>query len=280
MKAWRLRCLLPGLLLAAACGDPPSKPSPPPPPNAAPVIAGVKASQARVEVGSSVAIEATVTDAETPLNELTFEWTANAPGTFEGTGPKVSWRPAETIASPARVDLTLTVIERYTVAIQGGVAQRENRASAATIVNANNSLTEVSDLALRFLNDFANSANSAEYCVRNFTDSCRGKAAEADDIRRDRELWEIVSSSVRVERVDFTGPPGAPDVAYIYAPCTFVSKSRTTGRTEPPSVGICGLTAVYEPYRWWLCTSRWCNSYDTCELVPRISSSLVRSLRR
>ncbi|HSL21579.1 MAG TPA: hypothetical protein VK886_08585 [Vicinamibacterales bacterium] len=281
MTRWSRRCLVAAMILAAGCGSTPSQPTPPdPPPNPAPVIASINASRARVEVGESVEITATVTDGETPLSELTFEWTASIAGTFEGTGGRVTWRPAETIVTPARVDITLTVIERYAVAIQGGFALRENRSSAATIVNVNNSPKEVRDLALAFLNDFANSANSPEYCVRNFTDSCRGKAAEAEDIRIDREKYVIASSNVRVERVDFTGGPGEPGVAYIYAPCTFVSVRRDTGEQLPPSTGICALTAVYEPYRWWLCTSNWCNSYDVCSPFPNISTSLVRSLRR
>jgi hypothetical protein len=128
-------------------------------------------------------------------------------------------------------------------------------------------------LALTFLADFGNSSNTPEFCVRNFTDQCRGKTAELNDIRVDRQRYVIASYSVRVDRIDIVGT-----TAYIFAPCTFNSIDRATGVPLKPSVGICALTALYEPYRWWLCTSNYCQGYSGCHPVPGISS-FIRGLR-
>jgi hypothetical protein len=227
-----------------------------------------------VEVGDSVQLSATVSDPETPVQQLVFEWSANAPGTFEGTGAQVRWRPGITLVSPVQVEVRLTVIERYSVPVGRSSEARENRTTSTVTVHANNSRDELANLALTFLRDFGNSSNSPEFCVRNFTDRCRGKREELGDIRDDRQKWTIASYEVRVDRVDIVG-----ETAYIYAPCTFVSLPRnpTTPR-PPPSSGICALTAVYEPYRWWLCTSNYCQSYDGCYPVPGISG-FIRGLR-
>jgi hypothetical protein len=221
-----------------------------------------------------VQVSATVSDPETPVQQLVYEWTANATGTFEGSGAQVRWRPASTLVAPTQVEVRLTVIERYTVIVGRATETRENRASSTVIVHANNSPEELKTLALGFLNDFGNSSNSPEHCVRNFTDRCTGKRQELDDIRADRQQWVIQSYSVRVERVEIVG-----ETAYIYAPCTFVSIPRNPSTPKPPpSVGICALTAVYEPYRWWLCTSNYCKSYSGCNPVPGISG-FIRGLR-
>ena len=231
-------------------------------------------SQPRVEAGQTVQLSASVSDPETPIQQLVFEWSANAPGAFEGTGAQVRWRAGNTIVSPIQVEVRLTVIERYTVPVGRSTETRENQTTSTVTVHANNSREELSNLALTFLRDFGNSNNSPEFCVRNFTDRCRGKQAELNDIRADRQQWTIASYEVRVERVEIVG-----DTAYIYAPCTFVSLPRNpTTPAPPPSVGICALTAVYEPYRWWLCTSNYCQGYSSCNPVPGISG-FIRGLR-
>jgi len=42
-------------------------------------------------LNEDVAVKAAVTDAETPVSQLTFEWSADV-GTITGTGPSVTWR--------------------------------------------------------------------------------------------------------------------------------------------------------------------------------------------
>ena len=68
-------------------------PPPPPPPKAPPVIQSIGVSNARVEAGQQVQITAVVTDAETPVDRLAYEWAASpVNGTFIGSGPQVSWQ--------------------------------------------------------------------------------------------------------------------------------------------------------------------------------------------
>jgi hypothetical protein len=83
------RALLLVLVLAAACGDspttpgpvtpPPPPPPPPPPANAAPSITAIAVQGSRrneppnfADVSESVAVSATVTDPETPLDQLQY----------------------------------------------------------------------------------------------------------------------------------------------------------------------------------------------------------------
>ncbi|HSK08745.1 MAG TPA: hypothetical protein VK911_04160 [Vicinamibacterales bacterium] len=275
----------PSLALAAtalvlgsmSCGGPTTPTPPVVPPNAAPAIVSLAPATPRVEVGDAVALKAVVTDVETPVTQLTFQWVASASGAFTGAGAEVSWRPASDVATPAVATITLTVVERYTVALGGGRTEtRENRTTSTTTVNVNNSLKETTELALSFLWDFANSSVSPETCVRNFTDSCRGKADELADIVKDRALYKILASSFEVERVELDQ---SRTRAVIWAPCRFTDLVLTGEASGSiiSSSGICLLTAVYQPYRWWLCNSNWCDDV-TAPCVPsfRGGSSMQR----
>ena len=53
--------------------------------------------------------------------------------------------------------------------------------------------TELADLSLRFLGDFANSSISPDRCVNEFSDSCRGKKDELDEIDDNRHYFVILS---------------------------------------------------------------------------------------
>jgi ABC-type glycerol-3-phosphate transport system substrate-binding protein len=75
-------------LIIAACGGGATSPGPvtpppggeggTPPPNSAPVIDSIELSAARTEVDSEVTITAHVRDAETPPDQLKYEWKADA----------------------------------------------------------------------------------------------------------------------------------------------------------------------------------------------------------
>lgn len=260
--------------IVAGCGDEPTAPTPFPVINVSPVISSITPERPRTEVGESVRLTAAVTDAETPISQLSFEWAASAPGRFDGEGPEVRWTPDRNLETPVAVEITLTVVERYLVPSGPTYIVRQNRVQKTTVVHVNNSSREVTELALTFLRDFANSRNPAAYVVRNFTDNCRGKADELSDVEKNRRDYEILDATFRVDRVDFDGKR---EVAYVFVECHFQSRRRDGGSVEPAD-GICALTAVYEPFRWWLCTSNFCLSYRGCNPSPYLST-LARDLR-
>jgi hypothetical protein len=237
---------------------PPIAPPPPPlppPPNTAPTIGGITLSSERADVDQEITVTALVTDEETPVDQLAYEWTADG-GSFNGTGREVRWRaPDRDTKSPAEYGLKLTVTERYEVRNEDESWEtKEQTASATATVRFNNNRKEVSDIAGEFITDFANSNVSPQACVRNFSDRLcgRGKAEELQDIVNNRNRYVIVSSSWAITDIRFND---AKDAADITARCEFVSTVRATGAREVAR-GTCLLTAVYDDWRWWLCDSR------------------------
>lgn len=263
------------VLASLSCGGPTS-PTPPTVPNQPPNLAPLKVASARVEVGEGVEVTAVVTDAETSEAGLSFEWSATMAGSFSGTGSRVTWQPAADVETPADATINLTVVERYTVSLGGGRSEtREHRAYAMALVRVNNSVRETTQLATQFLTDFSNSAVSADTCLRNFTDECEGKRREHDDIVADRALYWITSSSFHVERVELNATRTR---AVIWAPCEFTDRRLSDGAILHSS-GVCLLTAVYHPSRWWLCNSNWCRDYG-CQPNFSGGSSMRRYVER
>ena len=261
----RLALLFALCLPAVTCGGNPITPTPPvtsPPPvvtpNTAPVIRSLTAFDGRTEVGRDIEITADVTDAETPAGQLTYEWTANA-GAFTGTGARVTWRLAAGLtATPVNVTITLTVIERYTEVVGSSSTPREHRVSStAAPFRVHDSRAEVSKMTMTFLVDyFGNSAVGPDQCLVDFSNNCPGKQAEFQDIVRDRQNYQMVNGAqATIASVTFNG---AMTTADVVAPCSFTSRSRTTGLVGS-SRGDCLLTAIYEQNRWWLCSSSYVN---------------------
>lgn len=259
-------------LFAACGGSSPSSPTPGTggggggvigPPNTPPTIRTIVASDSRIEVGSPVTLTATVEDAETPIANLAYTWTADN-GTFNGTGATVTWTPGADAKTPGDFILTLTVTERYT----SGSTTAENKTTGTITVHVNNSPKELAEMSLRFLADFANSRVSPDKCVSEFSDSCSGKKAEFEDITDNRHDFLILGSTLRTTGVDFvTGRSNAT----VHTFCAFTSRVITHSPqsggclASPESCkfdsvqsvqGDCFTTNVYENGRWWLCTSR------------------------
>jgi len=204
---------------------------------------------------------APVTDAETPIDNLNYNWTAPN-GTFAGAGRNVTWTPGADAATPADFTITLTVVERYT----SGSTTKENTASGTTTVHVNNSPKELADLSLRFLGDFGNSKVSPEQCVSEFSDACRGKKDELEDVTDNRHDFEILSSNLRHTSLQLQSPTNAT----VHTFCSFTSRVITStpqsgGCRDNPSAckqgttqtveGDCWTTNVYERGRWWICES-------------------------
>jgi hypothetical protein len=215
------------------------------------VIDSITITPARAEFRSDAVIEAVARDKETPADRLRFEWTASL-GAFSGTGRRVTWRldnpPLR--ASPVTVQVGLTVFDEEANASIAGTLS----ASRLFSFILNDSYKEATDLVNAFLTDFTNSAAAPSFVVRNFSDNCRGKADELNDVTRNRELYTIRSGvwSVNTIRVD-------GDLGDVTASCTFVSTVKATGRTETAR-GTCLFNTVYEKDRWYLCDSRFAGS--------------------
>jgi len=61
-------------------------------------------------VDTEITLTAAVQDQETPIEQLKFEWKADA-GTFSGDGAVVKWRAPKDIKTPADYEIKLTVTE-------------------------------------------------------------------------------------------------------------------------------------------------------------------------
>lgn len=239
------------------------------PANTPPTIEGIVASASRTEVDTDVTLTATVKDAETAISQLKFEWKADV-GTFTGEGASVKWRAPKGVATPSNQTIRLTVTETYGSGLQNVVN------GTSPVIRLHDSQKELGDLSLAFLGDFANSSISPSTCIRDFSDSCRGKAAEKSDIESNREHFVITGSSLRLSdvRVRETGLSANMTVA-----CSFTSRII---KCEPGSsgcvvgsvgtvAGSCLLTGVYEQGRWWLCES----NFDG-KVVPGFGSFFSR----
>lgn len=255
--------LLAALLLSTCGGGPagpgPVPPPPPPPGNAPPTIESVTLGTERVEVSEEVTVTATVRDAETPAGDLKYEWTAEG-GTFSGEGASVQWRPPADADTPADYVLELTVTETYGAPDANGVRPSHTVKGSSAAVRVHDSPSEIGDLAMGFLRDFARSSVPADVAVREFSDSCDGKSDEREDIEFNRKYFEIISSSLRLVNTSVASSrmTGTARVA-----CGFTSRIKAcppnrsdcvVGATERVS-GDCILTTVYEERRWWLCSS-------------------------
>ena len=182
------------------------------------------------------------------------------PARFTGEGATVRWRAPKGATTPADYAVRLTVTETY------GASQQNVVNATSPVIRLHDSTKELGDLALRFLGDFANSSVSPSTCVREFSDSCAGKAARKTDVERNREHLTIVNSSLRLQdvRVASSGMTGDMRVA-----CTFTSRidkcesgTACVVGSVGTVVGDCVLTSVYEQQRWWLCTSNFVNGVN------------------
>jgi hypothetical protein len=237
----------------------PAGPSAGPSVNVAPVIESITPSSDRVEVDDEITVTAVVSDHETPIDQLKFDWKADA-GTFTGTGPSVKWRAPKDIKTPVDYEIKLTVTETYGTPNSAGVRPQNVTTGSIPAVRVHNSPKELGELSIRFLSDFATSSVPANTCVRDFTDSCRGKADELSDIESNRVHFDILSSSLSLKSV-VVATSGL--TANMVVACSFTSRIKACDPGDKTCVlgdvgtahGDCILTGKYESRRWWLCDS-------------------------
>jgi hypothetical protein len=244
----RAACLSVAVVVVSYSGCSKSTVTPTPVTNTPPVIDSVTVDVTHVEAEDEVQLTAVVRDAETAVGQLTYTWAiAPSRGTLVGSGAQVRWRAPKGATTPDQYTFTLTVTERYTSA---GV-QKTNEVSASVQTRYNDSIPEISNLVTVFLNDFGNDSISPEQCVRDFSDSCSGKAAELQDVKDVRAQFINMGTTLGTPNVTLNNSRTFADV---FVSCEFLSRSRTTGIVGTAK-GTCILTAVYEGFRWWLCSS-------------------------
>jgi hypothetical protein len=226
----------------------------PPKPNEAPVISALTANSPRVEANGDVTVAAVVQDAETPIDQLSYQWSA-APvnGEFFGAGREVRWRAPRLQRTPDLYTLSLLVTEKYT---SGGQAA-ENRVSKSVQVHYNDSQSEIMRISMRFLTElFPDFSVSPQAAVQDFTDSCSEKFNELSDVTNNRINFHILSGTYTNVSINVNAAKTFADVGGL---CTFVDiptdpKNPNYGRRESVS-GVCTLTVLYENWKWFLCSS-------------------------
>jgi len=198
-----------------------------------------------------------VEDPETPADQLTYEWTADA-GTFNGSGAAVTWRAPADAPTPASVVLTLTVSDRGS-----------NRVSATATVSLHNSRKEIGDIAREFLLDFSDSTKPAAFVVRNFSKSPRcepERDKEFSEVDENRTFYHIDASSIGAATVTFqfggfpcSFVPRAGDACAVvpasWQSTCLVTNSLCIAGEKPRTSGTDFVTAVYEQSQWRLCAS-------------------------
>jgi hypothetical protein len=253
------------------------------PVNAPPIISGISSRSPRrnapsafADLDETITVTATVTDAETPADQLRYEWSADG-GAFSGTGREVSWRAPAQANTPAEVRLNLTVVETYdTVNAQGLPVTAEHRVPGLLTVRLHASAKEVRDLAVEFLTDFSQQRLSPEQVVRNFSDSCRGKGDELDDVRDNQQEFTITAYDIQGSPpvdVEFGGvcrDRGRTGDACAYVNVRWESTERANGRRWV-TTGVDQVSAIYESSRWRLCDS---------DFLGTATIDGVRTLRR
>ncbi len=225
-----------------------------------PAIDGITARGSRpneppglADLGEEILVTATVSDPDTPIDQLRFEWTAEA-GTFSGSGASVTWRAPADAQTPRPVTLSLTVSDNV------------GSASSSIPVSVHNSVKEVGDLSREFLLDFSDSSKPAAFVVRNFSKSPRCEAerdAEFSQIDENRRLYRITSASIGAAAVNiqFASRPCPYEPrngdACAAIPSTWNSVCVTSDPACVPGRvdGVDFVTAVYEQSEWKLCAS-------------------------
>jgi hypothetical protein len=264
-------------LAIGACsgGGSPTQPSPPPPvvtppANALPSIDAIavqgrrERQPARVaDLRESVDVTATVRDAETPIDELVYQWSATA-GSFSGTGRTVTWTAPDTAATPTTAVLTLKVVENY--GHPGQPKSFAQEVSSSATVSLHDSVKEVGDMARQFLINFSTtSIDDWQVVMRDFKAAACPEPEEVDSERSDvvRHYTFFEMQNYRVENpsvtVNFGGAcsfRGKRGDACAVVPVFWDSidtRSNARGTVEGDDV----IAAAYSvsDSRWWLCSS-------------------------
>jgi hypothetical protein len=204
-------------------------------------------------LGETVNVTATVTDAETPVSQLTYEWSSSVGGTFGGNAATTTWTAPATLpgTTPVNATLTLTVVERVD-------ATRNNRVTATSVVDLHNSPKEVGDLAYLFLVDFSKQL-APDVVMRNFTTNCPTAADEYQDVVNQQNAVTVISYDIGqpTTTVPFIGAcpyRNRAGDACSTLPVRWTSRIKSNGSISNSS-GVDQVTAMLENGQWKLCAS-------------------------
>jgi hypothetical protein len=219
--------------------------------NTSPVVKSIVAQGKRVrqpanfaDYGETIALSAVVEDAQTSPALLKYDWVACG-GTFSGTGAQVQWTAPATAGPPTTCKVELVVSDGTRVG------------TGSVDVRVHDSANEVANMALLFLEDFADNSLSAATTVRNFSDSCPGKASELSDVQFIRDTRKIISRTYgdASSTVAFGGAcRGKSADACVVTPVEWRSTVNASGALEIAK-GTSIISGKYIDARWWLCDS-------------------------
>jgi hypothetical protein len=207
----------------------------------------------RAEIEHDIILTADVQDSKTAVSRLLFNWSVPF-GEIRGEGARVAWHVPKGTSTPVSGYATLELTEQYPDFTSGLIpAVREHRTTGdGPMMHVNDSMAEITKMAVAFLVDyFGNPKVSPEACLVDFSDTCKGKADELDDIRRTRSEHVMRKAEAYVSKITFHPSMNAAD---IIAPCVFLDTDLKSGARHA-AVADCLLTAVYDKPRWYLCDS-------------------------
>jgi hypothetical protein len=253
--------------IAAACGGKsPIGPGTNPPPDPGPVVINtppvigkftVQGSKTNeppsfADVSEEVPISVDVTDAESQITALKFNWSAPA-----------------TIQAPTDLMINLEVVETYTS--QGKPV--ENKVTGSTSLSLHDSVKEVGDMSRQFLLDFSDSSiKDIPYIMRNFQPDCYGTADETTQVTDNRRNFQITEWRVDPAKttINFGGScpfparPAQRGDACSYVPTYWKSIVLRTfdGLRQGDTTIANGIDHVAASYyrdqkRWRLCDSQY-----------------------
>jgi IPT/TIG domain len=241
--------------------------APKPETNTSPVIQSIVAQGTQksepadfADVGETVAVTASVSDKETPPDQLTYEWSADV-GTFSGSGAKVSWKAPASGPTPLTATLTLTVIEKYQTTDDTGLpVDAENRVTDTAKVSVHDSVEEVGDMATLFLVNFSKSSVPVDTVMKDFSSTCRGTTDEREQVQANREnyvitAWSVGSPDVTVKFGAGCQTHNGPRSGDACSDSAVEWKSKKSDGTTEDVAGVDQIAAVFLSGRWWLCSS-------------------------
>lgn len=263
-------------LAAGACGDSPTQPGPNPNPspnpnpqpinNTPPTIASITVQGTRIrqpanfaDVGETIPIVAVITDAESNIDTLQYNWTATQ-GSFTGTGRSVSWVAPPVSDQRVTVTITLEVVERF------GTNQ-ENKVTRTATLSLHDSRKEVGEMSVRFLTEFSKPQSNRDVndIMRDFKASACPDPGEVEGERGDviNHYTNFVMHSYDIRpaqvTIGFGGAcfEGVKGDACVSVSVVWNSTDKRNGITATTS-GTDHLTASFSTAddRWFLCSSR------------------------